>query len=1298
MSKRSNAWAVVTLALVACARSSPSDETLADASVANAPTIRVSATPPTVPKIAHPALAALRSFAPFARVAEGLEVARVREGWSLSTTQGPVRSARVHVVGGDLEVTVPTRANGDLRIAHAGVTDEWLSLRALDVGDVEATPSEGSLVFANAAPGIDVVHAIEPQRFEDLRLVRSADVDSTIHYAVTLGPAIASLRAHDDVVEALDRTGHVKLATEPLFAIDARGVREPLTVTIDRGSLVLALPRNEARAYPVAIDPSWYAPVATLNSSSAAQDFLESAPLLSDGRYLVPIAVSGKVQAYDPATDSFSVAPGLPFSTTGNYTDFTSTVLANGTVLMTGGFSPNGIETSAWLYDGKNPPVQTTNSMSAPRVDHTATTLKDGRVLVVGGGSIHGGATPTTSVDIFDPGTGKFTPVAATLQPHAAHSATLLNDGRVLVALGWAGGGVSNVVEVYDVGKNIWTQLTSLKTSRYLHQAVSLPDGRVAILGGATNFCCAAYTDVDIFDPTKNTFAPGAPMPNARSGFLAFLDNVGHLVVAGGVGTVTGTTGLATSDIYDPIAGTWSTGVAMPHPRNDGYYAVMSGSRVLWAGGLNASSYATDVFVYQPDALTDPSKCPTGTTFVDGVCCNSPCSGVCSACNTAGRVGACWPLTGSAPLAGHGTGSDCGLFVCSGGACATVCSGDSACVLGNYCDVATTKCAPQKTNGSGCAANDECVNGQCVDKVCCDSACTGACQACDATGSVGTCTTIAGPQHGARTGCAPYACGAVGGANAGKCVPPNTCAADVDCTGSYSCDPSSHACVAQLAIGATCARASACSSGFCVDGYCANSACTAACTAADLAGYLGNCHEVPNGSSPHGTTRTCAPYKFCGAAGCSTSCLTDGDCVSPAHCNGGACVGTKALGVACSANAECDSSICADGVCCATACGAACQSCAVTGHAGTCTAIDGAYDPHGLCAVGPCADACRAGACAVLPATSACGSLGSCTGHTLTGTRHCSGADTSCLAASAPVDCAGGLVCADATSCLSQCSASADCVTGYCDVASHLCASPPVDAGVADTNVADTNVADTNVADTTVVDTGAPDTYVAESGASDLGVAETPAPKLSQRPSVGSFQRCNQDSDCTTNHCVEGVCCDTACTQQCFSCALLSNPGICTQEPTGVDLKNECGPGDQCLGTCGPGAQCIGSGTGTMCARNVCNSASTGLGPAYCAAPGAPCGANNVVAFDCSPYACEPAFGACRNGCDKTSDCAQGFVCDIGSKSCVTAPTGAPSSGGCAIVAPLASDAPTSRGGLFAICLAAIAVTRRRRR
>jgi MYXO-CTERM domain-containing protein len=377
-------------------------------------------------------------------------------------------------------------------------------------------------------------------------------------------------------------------------------------------------------------------------------------------------------------------------------------------------------------------------------------------------------------------------------------------------------------------------------------------------------------------------------------------------------------------------------------------------------------------------------------------------------------------------------------------------------------------------------------------------------------------------------------------------------------------------------------------------------------------------------------------------------------------------------------------------VCCNSACGGECEACNVTGSVGTCTAK---------------------------PAGTACGLAGCVGGYTVAAST-CDGTSNACpLGAISP--CPNGLKCLDKISCKSGCASDADCLVGTCDTTTGKCASTwdggGIDTGgpdtempdtfVADTFVPDTSMPDTAMPDTTVVDTAmpdtsAPDTFVADTAtaADTLVIAEVGSPPFKdQTKVVGEFTRCSKDSECTTGHCVEGVCCDTACKDRCHSCALLTSPGKCTLEPIGVDLKSECGPALACLGTCGAAGECIGSGSGTMCARNRCTTASTGVGPAYCSAPGAACNEDEAVPFDCGSYICEPAFGACRTTCASSTDCAQGFICDVPSKTCVAAPapvTTDDGGGGCAVSSTAVSR---STSGLVFLGIAIAALRRRRR-
>jgi hypothetical protein len=379
-------------------------------------------------------------------------------------------------------------------------------------------------------------------------------------------------------------------------------------------------------------------------------------------------------------------------------------------------------------------------------------------------------------------------------------------------------------------------------------------------------------------------------------------------------------------------------------------------------------------------------------------------------------------------------------------------------------------------------------------------------------------------------------------------------------------------------------------------------------------------------------------------------------------------------GSKCGSGGQCATGYCVDGVCCNEACTGKCQSC--TG--GTCTSLTapapgkGTCDPY-VCGASDCKTTCTADTDCI--ATSYCNKT----------TSKCElridkGAACTTASQCKTGYCVGGYCCNEAcTGACQVCNQSGSFGTCVTVTGTDACAAPPdtgTDAG-SDTEPA-TDSATTS--DTSVTPPG--DGEIADGGT-----------KLPAQPViVGEFTRCNVDSECSTGHCVEGVCCNTECLDKCHSCALISSPGICTPSPLGVDMRNDCGPALKCLGTCNGGGQCIGAGAGTTCARNRCTTQSEGVGAAYCQSPGGKCDTAAAVPFKCDPYVCEPAFGACRSSCKNSLDCVNGFVCDVTSKTCL-APAPSDEEGGCAM-----GHSRETGVGFFALLAAMGLISRRRRR
>lgn len=185
-----------------------------------------------------------------------------------------------------------------------------------------------------------------------------------------------------------------------------------------------------------------------------------------------------------------------------------------------------------------------------PRAVHTATTLQDGRVLVVGGCTTDGcGGTPEGGqTELFDPGKRTFTPGPALLRSRVGHTATLLLDGRVLIAGGWPDEGEAELssAELYDPGTETIRATGSMAIGRGGHTAIRLRDGRVLFVGGET---------VELYDPGSGTFRPAAPMPAPRGGHAATLLRDGRVLVVGGWDASRHP--LDTALVYDPATNAW---------------------------------------------------------------------------------------------------------------------------------------------------------------------------------------------------------------------------------------------------------------------------------------------------------------------------------------------------------------------------------------------------------------------------------------------------------------------------------------------------------------------------------------------------------------------------------------------------------------------------------------------------------------------------------------------------------------------------------------------------------------------
>ena len=199
-----------------------------------------------------------------------------------------------------------------------------------------------------------------------------------------------------------------------------------------------------------------------------------------------------------------------------------------------------------------NPHWTPTGDLNTPRYAHTATLLPNGKVLVAGGVGPNSCSTPTSDAGLYDPDSGTWSTTGSLNTARFNHTATLLPNGEVLVAGGYAPQVSLYSAELYDPATEMWRPTGSFNTIRAIGSATLLLNDKVLAVGTSSGDLISA----ELYDPATGTWSStGAPSFVPGSRHLVPLPNGKVLAVFEGSPWDYGE---LVAELYDPSAGLWS--------------------------------------------------------------------------------------------------------------------------------------------------------------------------------------------------------------------------------------------------------------------------------------------------------------------------------------------------------------------------------------------------------------------------------------------------------------------------------------------------------------------------------------------------------------------------------------------------------------------------------------------------------------------------------------------------------------------------------------------------------------------
>ncbi|UJR19314.1 hypothetical protein I4U23_022443 [Adineta vaga] len=299
------------------------------------------------------------------------------------------------------------------------------------------------------------------------------------------------------------------------------------------------------------------------------------------------------------STEFYSSSTGWIFGPSMNATqyDHTLTAFANNTkVLSAGGRSNNGLKL-AEVYDSINNIWRSTfNNMISESYLRKSTLLGNEQILFTGGFNASGISVKVA--ELYDAASNSFIKINDMITTRVHHTSTLLSDKSTVLVTG--GINASNYLiytaELYNAGS--WMVLNnSMTINRAYHAAVLLNDGNVLIAGGS-NGGDYSFSNAEIYNVTARTFKAVGSMKYRRDRFSLTLLPSGNVLAVGGMDW-TNKTIINVCELYDPVTQTWSD-TKILNTRRYIHQTVLLNDSVLVIGGYdgNGNGIATSEKYY----------------------------------------------------------------------------------------------------------------------------------------------------------------------------------------------------------------------------------------------------------------------------------------------------------------------------------------------------------------------------------------------------------------------------------------------------------------------------------------------------------------------------------------------------------------------------------------------------------------------------------------------------------------------------------------------------------------------------